>query len=78
MPNVVYFEIPADGIPRAKTFYANLFGWKIEGVPGMDYMMIDTYGAPGGGMMKRMHPDLRIKDYIGGLLWTNTQRKLKS
>jgi predicted enzyme related to lactoylglutathione lyase len=31
----------------------------------MDYMIIDTYGAPGGGMMKRMHLDLQITEYIG-------------
>ena len=31
----------------------------------MDYMIIDTYGAPGGGMMKRMHLDLQITDYSG-------------
>ena len=65
MPNIVHFEIPADDIQRAKTFYANLFGWKIESVPGMDYNMIDTYSAPGGGMMKRIHPDQQITGYIG-------------
>ena len=30
----------------------------------MEYMMVDTYGL-GGGMMKRMHPDQQITDYIG-------------
>ena len=65
MPSIVHFEVPADDVQRAKTFYSNLFGWKIEGIPGMDYMVIDTYGAPGGGMMKRMHPDHKITAYIG-------------
>jgi len=65
MPNIVHFQISADDIQRAKTFYANLFGWKIESMQGMDYMIIDTYSAPGGGMMKRMHPDLQITNYIG-------------
>ena len=66
MPNIVHFEIPADDLQRAKTFYTKLFGWKIEDVKGMDmeYMMVDTYGQ-GGGMMKRMHPDQQITDYIG-------------
>jgi uncharacterized protein len=64
--SIVHFEIPAEDLHRAKTFYSKLFGWKIEGVPmqGMDYMMIDTYGL-GGGMMKRMQPDLHIMDYFG-------------
>ena len=30
MPTIVHFEIPADDIERAKKFYNNLFGWKIE------------------------------------------------
>lgn len=65
MPSIVHFEIPAEDLQRAKNFYSKLFGWKIEGMQGMDYMMIDTYGAPGGGMMKRVHPDQQITDYIG-------------
>ncbi len=65
MPSIVHFEIPADDTARAKTFYSNLFGWKIESTPGMDYMLIDTYGAPGGGMMKRMQPNQQITNYIG-------------
>jgi len=65
MSSIVHFEIPADDIQRAKAFYSNLFGWKIEGIQGMDYMMIDVFGAPGGGMMMRMHPDQQITEYIG-------------
>ncbi len=64
MSSIVHFEIPADDLKRAKTFYTKLFGWKIEDVPGMDYTMIDTYGL-NGGMMKRMHPDQGITDYFG-------------
>ena len=65
MTGIVHFEIPADDMQRAKTFYSNLFGWNIVGMPGMDYMMIDVYGAPGGGMMKRMHPEQQMINYIG-------------
>ena len=65
MPNIVHFEIPADDIQRAKKFYASLFGWKIESVPEMDYNMIDTFSAPGGGMMKRIEPNQQITEYIG-------------
>ena len=36
MPTIVHFEIPADDVDRAKKFYSNLFGWKIEKVPGMN------------------------------------------
>ena len=30
MPTIVHFGIPADNIERAKQFYSDLFGWKIE------------------------------------------------
>ena len=30
MTNIVYFEIPADDVDRAKSFYHSLLGWKIE------------------------------------------------
>lgn len=65
MPSIVHFEIPADDVSRAKKFYSELFGWRIEGIPGMEYMFVDTLGAPGGGMMKRMKPEQQILNYIG-------------
>jgi predicted enzyme related to lactoylglutathione lyase len=72
MPTVVHFEIPADDVERAQKFYGELFGWKIEKLPGpmpMDYWTIMTAAKAGekaldGGMMKRQHPDQRITMYI--------------
>jgi uncharacterized protein len=68
MANIVYFEIPADDVDRAKRFYNSLLGWKIEPtkvpVPdtSMQYQDIIT-GEPNevtpmgslstGGMYKR-------------------------
>jgi predicted enzyme related to lactoylglutathione lyase len=65
MPNIVHFEIAANDIQRAKTFYSNLFGWKIESMQGMDYMIIDPYSVPGGGMIKRTQPEQQIMVNIG-------------
>lgn len=56
MPTIVHFEIPSDNIERAKKFYSELFGWKIEKWPGtgngeltsaatgqpMEYWMVTT------------------------------------
>ncbi|MGC2569882.1 MAG: VOC family protein [Candidatus Nitrosopolaris sp.] len=36
MPTIVHFEIPSDDIERAKKFYNDLFGWKIEKWAGTD------------------------------------------
>ena len=44
--SIVWFEIPADDVERAKSFYGELFGWKIERFPGpMEYWHIDTGGS---------------------------------
>jgi predicted enzyme related to lactoylglutathione lyase len=56
MSTIVHFEIPSDDIERAKKFYNDLFGWKIEKWAGtvdcqltsaatgqpMDYWMVTT------------------------------------
>ena len=36
MPTIVHFEIPVDDVERAKKFYSDLFGWKIEKLPVAD------------------------------------------
>jgi predicted enzyme related to lactoylglutathione lyase len=58
MPRVVHFEIHADDVARAKKFYEDVFGWKIEKWEGpMEYWNVKTgeQGQMGidGGLMKR-------------------------
>ena len=71
MPTVVHFDIAADNPQRAKKFYESLFGWKMEGPPGMtDYYLIETEDLDGnrgvgGGLGKRGEPSQRITSYIG-------------
>ena len=66
--SIVWFEIPADNVERAESFYSALFGWKIEKFPGMtDYWHIDTGGGddtPDGGLMARKHPQQPVTNYI--------------
>jgi predicted enzyme related to lactoylglutathione lyase len=72
MPNsIVHFEIPADDLTRAKTFYEKTFGWKIKAFPmppGQEYfgVMTKKKGEPGidGGMMKRKNPGQPFTNYI--------------
>ena len=67
MDAVVHFEIPADNVKRAQNFYSRVFGWKMSGIPGMDYTLVETTpidernmpkerGAINGGMQKRQKP----------------------
>lgn len=68
--SIIWFEIPADDLARAKKFYNQLFGWKITPFPESpvgQYLHVDTGGAdasPDGGMMKRMHPNQAITNYV--------------
>jgi predicted enzyme related to lactoylglutathione lyase len=66
--SIIWFEIPADKPERAKKFYSQLFGWKINKFPGMtDYWHIDTGGddaSPDGGMLTRKHESQPITSYI--------------
>ncbi len=66
MSAIVHFQIPYDDAERAKKFYTELFGWKMEKfVSEMEYWMIRTQEGMGGGMMKREQPDQKIVDYFG-------------
>jgi predicted enzyme related to lactoylglutathione lyase len=61
MPRPVHFEVSADDPERAKEFYENTFGWKIDKWEGpVEYWLIMTgeEGDPGidGGLMKREGP----------------------
>lgn len=65
MNKVVHFEIPFDDQTRAKQFYQKVFGWRIEDIPAMNYMVATTTpvdpkthmpleaGAINGGFIKR-------------------------
>lgn len=63
---VVHFEVPFDDGDRARTFYADAFGWEIMPMPEMDYTIVMTGpggeqgpsepGYIGGGMLQRQEP----------------------
>jgi predicted enzyme related to lactoylglutathione lyase len=77
MPNIGYFEIPADNIDRAKHFYRSLLGWDIEptttlmdpaGAAALQYQDISTGPAQEGtmnrgGMCKRQM-NKNIKNFV--------------
>jgi predicted enzyme related to lactoylglutathione lyase len=69
MPDSVqHFEIMGDNPEKLASFYEEVFDWKFEPVPGMEYWAIKTVetdeknmptkpGAINGGLMKRPMPD---------------------
>jgi predicted enzyme related to lactoylglutathione lyase len=70
MSAIVHFDVPAEDTARARMFYEQLFGWKYESWPGMDFYLVSTMnldGTPGvgGGLGKRMDPSQRMMNYFG-------------
>ena len=72
---IVHFEIPADNLEKMTKFYRDLFGWKIEKLPGPTYywsvqtVPVDEKGMPmrsgvNGGMMKRQNSQHKPVNYI--------------
>jgi uncharacterized protein len=67
MSKVIHFEIPADDLDRAKSFYGAVFGWELQTTPvdGGEYTSVKTTeadeqtqlplepGAINGGMFQR-------------------------
>jgi predicted enzyme related to lactoylglutathione lyase len=64
---VVHFELPADDLERAQRFYREAFGWAMNAMPQMGYVLASTtetdergrpreVGAINGGMLRRQAP----------------------
>jgi uncharacterized protein len=53
----VHIELQTQDLEKSKKFYAGLFDWKLEDIPGMDYTMINVGEGTGGGMMKKPVPE---------------------
>ena len=56
---VVHFEVPYDDAERAQSFYADVFGWRIQNIPEMQYTIVSTGPATDEGMPAE-------PGYIGG------------
>jgi hypothetical protein len=67
LDKVIFFEIPADNLARARKFYGTVFDWKMNEIPSMHYTQVGTVeadrlgvrgtpkepGAINGGMVER-------------------------
>lgn len=64
--NVVHVEIPAANTEAAGKFYHDLFGWKIEPVPEMNYTMWESGSGSYGGFpqVSDDNPVGRVMVYI--------------
>jgi uncharacterized protein len=64
--NVVHVEIPAVNVETAGKFYQELFDWKIQHVPEMNYTMWEDGSGSGGGFpqVSDENPAGRVLVYI--------------
>jgi uncharacterized protein len=46
---IVHIEIAAKDREAAGKFYSDIFGWKVEQLPEMNYATFEAEGGPGGG-----------------------------
>jgi len=67
LDKVIFFEVPADDLARARKFYGTVFDWKMNEIPQMHYTQVGTVeadrlgvrgtpkepGAINGGMVER-------------------------
>lgn len=71
---IIHFEIPANDVEKIRKFYVDLFGWKIDKLPNMEYSIISTVPMnekgnlirPGvnGGLYKKDMPQQQPVNYI--------------
>jgi predicted enzyme related to lactoylglutathione lyase len=54
----VHIELQTQDLEKSKKFYAGMFDWKLEEIPGMDYTIINVGEGTGGGMMKKPDPGI--------------------
>jgi hypothetical protein len=52
----VHIELHTQDVDKSKKFYASMFDWKMEEIPGMDYTIINVGEGTGGGIMKNPMP----------------------
>lgn len=68
-PMIVHFEIPAEDVARARSFYHDLFGWEFGEAPGFPGYWSFSTGEEGsmmgGAVMQRQHGEHLITNYIG-------------
>src|SRR5437867_9229781 len=48
--SIVHVEFHVKEPKKVEKFYASLFGWKFQEVPGMNYSVFQAPSGPGGGI----------------------------
>ncbi len=78
-PNsIVHVEIHSNAPEKTKTFLKDVFGWKFEEMPAMNYSTFEAPSAPGGGLQQAENMPAGVLDYILSTDIDNTLRKVQN
>lgn len=81
MPHpIVHIELSAHDRETAARFYSEIFGWKVEQVPQMNYATFEAEGGPGGGFnpVSEQYPAGSVLVYIGTEDIESSLRRIES
>ena len=59
--SIVHVDIPGIDPAAASKFYADVFDWKIQVDPSVDYHMFQVESGPAGGFVKAGEPTMGYK-----------------
>jgi predicted enzyme related to lactoylglutathione lyase len=78
-PNsVVHVEIHSNAPEKTKAFLKDVFNWKFQDMPEMNYSMFEAPSAPGGGLQKAENLPAGIINYILSEDIDGTLKKIQS
>jgi len=78
-PNsVVHVEIHSNAPEKTKEFLKDVFDWKFQDMPEMNYSMFEAPSAPGGGLQKAENLPAGIVNYILSEDIDGTLKKIQS
>jgi len=63
---VVHIEFSSQDLGESGDFYSQVFGWKVQQIPEMNYAMFEAEGGPGGGFnpVSENYPAGTVSVYI--------------
>jgi len=78
-PNsVVHVEIHSNAPEKTKAFLKDVFDWKFQDMPEMNYSTFEAPSAPGGGLQKAENLPAGVLDYILSKDIDGTVKKIQS
>lgn len=78
-PNsVVHVEFHSTAPEKTKAFLKDVFDWKFQDLPEMNYSMFEAPSAPGGGLQKAENMPAGVLDYILSRDIDGTVKKIQS